>query len=61
MSSGVSPRLLPTTFTSDAGLITPTFVAPPVGAVLFTYLPTVAELTSQLAPCGMSKVPLTLS
>ena len=41
--------------------MTLTFTAPPVGAVLFTYLPTLAELTSQLPPCGMSKVPLTLS
>src|SRR5262249_9086421 len=60
MFNGTSPRLLPTTFTSD-DLMTLTFTAPPAGAVLLTYLPTVAELTSQLLPCAITNDPLASS
>jgi len=52
---------LPTTFTIDPGLMTLTFTAPPVGAVLFTYLPTLPEFTIQLLPWGMRNVPPTPS
>lgn len=61
MSIGESPRLFPTSLTSLVGLITETLVAPPVGAVLFTYLATVSLLTSQLAPCGARNAPEALS
>src|SRR6185436_2731928 len=58
MSIGVSPRLLPTSFTSLAGLMTDTLVAPPDGACLFTYLATVVLFTTQLGePVGARNAP----
>src|SRR5687767_8662522 len=57
MSTGVSPRLLPTTLMSFVGLTTLTLTAPPVGAGLFTYLATVDLFTSQFAPWGITNEP----
>jgi len=61
MSISASPRLFATSFINLDGLITATFVDPPVGASLFTYLAIVDLLTSHPGPCGARKTPLALS
>ena len=67
MSIAMSPRLLPTIFSSRLGLITATFapVGPPVGASLFTYFATVVLLAFQpsvplYTPAGSTNDPATL-
>jgi len=67
MSIGVSPRLLPTSLSSFAGLMMPTFasVGPPLGATLFTYLATVCLFAFHpseplLAPAGSTNAPAAL-
>jgi hypothetical protein len=61
MSIGVSPRLFAASLISFVGLMTDTFVDPPVGAGLFTYFATVSLLTSQPAPWGARNAPAALS
>jgi hypothetical protein len=67
MSIGVSPRLLPTIFSSFPGLTTPTLasVGPPLGASLLMYFATEALLAFHpslplLAPAGRTKAPAAL-
>jgi hypothetical protein len=61
MSIGVSPRLFPRSLISLPGLMRETLVAPPVGAVRFRYLATVALFSTQPEPCGARNVPLEVS
>lgn len=67
MSIGVSPRLLPTSFSSLVGLMMPILasVGPALGASLFTYLATSALFAFQpsdplLTPAGSTNAPAAL-